>query len=84
MVVTVLQSNCITMQGDLQKHLLTGDSRRAWEQWSSLTVELKVVRTAIFIQPSLHGWNLLHPCQKVNATHASCHIRPCYPKNAVF
>ena len=61
----------IPIQGDLQKHLLTGDSRRAWEQWSSRTVEFKVVRTEAFMQPlHMHGSSCLTvtlPCQTLVA-----------------
>ena len=76
------------MQGDLQKHLLTGDSRRAWEQWSSHTIELKVVRTEAFMQPlHMHGTSRLTvtlPCHTLVVTHASCHTCPSYPESAGF
>ena len=35
------------LQGSLQKHLLTGESREAWEQWTTQTVELKVVGLSV-------------------------------------
>ena len=35
------------LQGSLQKHFLTGESREAWEQWTTQTVELKVVGASV-------------------------------------
>ena len=35
------------LQGSLQKHFLTGESREAWEQWTTQTMELKVVGTSV-------------------------------------
>ena len=35
------------LQASLQKHFLTGESREAWEQWTTQTMELKVVGTSV-------------------------------------
>ena len=72
------------LQGDLQKHILTGDSRKAWEQWGSHTVELKLVRTtslfsfsctAVHTHGTMHGLlECRYTCCNVSSG-VSCHVK---------